>query len=159
MSQSSISQPASQSSNHQPVSQPSVNLPVNQPSIGQSFNSQAASHPNSPSVSQTFLQYNCNGLRHSSAELNSFLQKSGVKVACLQETKLSSTTKSPFFANYTVLRRDRPTGRGGGLAILVHHSVLFTHIDSSSIFPGDGTAELLGISATINGSPIIVLNV
>jgi hypothetical protein len=80
----------------------------------------------------TFLQFNCDGLRSTLVELQDFLSNYAVEIACLQETKLSSKSKSPSFPNYNVLRQDRPAGGGGGLIILVHHSVQFTSFDDLS---------------------------
>jgi hypothetical protein len=44
------------------------------------------------------------------------------------------------------------------VAILIHHSVNFSPIDVSAITQGDGVMELLGVSASINGSPINIFN-
>jgi hypothetical protein len=107
----------------------------------------------------TFLQFNGNGIRNSPTEINNFLQTSKVKVACIQETRLTSTAKSPSFPDYSFLRKDRPVGRRGGLAILIHNSVLYTPLDTTVITQNDASLELLAITATINGSPINIFNI
>jgi hypothetical protein len=62
--------------------------------------------------------------------------------------------------DYNFVRRDRPVGRGGGLAFLIHNSVRFTNLDISALIPqNDVTLELQGISACINNSYIKVYNV
>jgi exonuclease III len=104
------------------------------------------------------LQFNCNGVRNSLSELNSFLHENGVKVACLQETPLSAKTKDPSFPDFNLLRRDRLVGNGGGITILIHLSVSFYLIDTSALTQGDDVMELLGIFAKINGSPINIFN-
>ena len=71
-----------------------------------------------------------NGLRNSAVELSDFLVRHGVKVACLQETKLSANVLTPKFPDYTVVRRDRPTGSGGGLVTLIHHLLNYVEITS-----------------------------
>ena len=109
--------------------------------------------------SHSFLQFNCNGVKNSLTEINSFLHQHKVKIACLQETRLSAKDKDPSFLNYSLLRKERPVGNGGGLAILIHHSVGFSQIDTSAITQGDNVIELLGITATINGSPINIFNI
>jgi hypothetical protein len=75
-----------------------------------------------------------NGIMNSCAELSDFLISQFVKDACLQETKLNTRSKQPFFPDYAFMRRDRPVGGGGGLAILIHHSVSF---DCSSLTEAD----------------------
>ena len=79
-----------------------------------------------PPPSLNFLQFNCNGIQHGHRELSSYLHDKQILVACLQETKLTSTSKTPSFANYNMVRKDGPSqDGGGGLAILVHHSISF----------------------------------
>jgi hypothetical protein len=105
----------------------------------------------------TILQLNCNGLKNSVAEMDNFLRTNRISIAVLQETFLSSASVCPIFADYTLLRKDRPQGRGGGLAFLVHHSVQFSSIDVSFI-PSDST-KCQAIRATINGSDLSIFNV
>jgi exonuclease III len=64
---------------------------------------------------------------------------------------------SPKFSNNTLLCKDRPQGRRGRLAFLIHHTVQFSPIDTSSI-PADQT-ECQAIRATINGSDVSIFNV
>ena len=106
-----------------------------------------------------FLQLNVNGLRNSHAELSDFLVNHSIKVACIQETMLNSRSIPPSFSNYAVIRKDRPTGHGGGLAILVHHSVPFMHIDSSTITANDQSLELLAIRISIGSTELDVYNI
>jgi hypothetical protein len=76
----------------------------------------------------TFLQLNCNGIKNSLTEINSYLNESKVKIACFQETKLTSKSKDPVSPNYHVLQRDRPGGggqaggvSGGGVITFIYH--------------------------------------
>jgi hypothetical protein len=57
------------------------------------------------------------------------------------------------------VRKDRLVGRGGGLAILVHHSVSFVHIDTSAFTNLDPTIELLGIRIEVGGASLEIFNV
>ena len=108
---------------------------------------------------KTFMQFNCNGIQSSKAELQDFLVNNQVKIVAIQETKLSAKSKNPSFTDYNLIRKDRPTGRGGGLAFLVHHSVRFTNLDVTALLsPNDVTTELQGISALVNNSNINVCN-
>ena len=101
---------------------------------------------------------NVNGIQNSAAELLDFMIAHSVKVACIQETKLSARSRTPSFPDYAVIRRDRPTGGGGGLMILVQHDVKFSHIDTSSLTNQDPTLEILGVTVTFNGSDLDILN-
>ena len=106
------------------------------------------------------MQFNCNGIRNSHLEISRLLQTQLVLVACLQETKLSSSSPPlPPFPNHTIIRRDRPgSSRGGGLITLVHHSIPYT-VPTTDLFPHDSTAEHLSITATINSIPIHIHNI
>ena len=53
-----------------------------------------------------------------------------VKVAALQETKLSKTSKLSEFCDYTLVRKDRIEREGGGLAFLIHKSLQFQTLPS-----------------------------
>jgi hypothetical protein len=70
--------------------------------------------PTNPQCSVfNFRQFNINGIRSSCAELASFLVLHNIKVACIQESKLSNRVKSPSFPGYAVIRRDRPVDGAG----------------------------------------------
>ena len=155
------------SSQSHPTQVPNVNSASSQPDPVTSqpvpITSQPASatsqQASSGQPSQFFLQLNINGVKNSLAELNCFLQVNRIRIACIQETRLSEKSKDPSFPDYTILRKDRPVGNGGGIAILVHHSVCYTPIDTSTITQGDNTMEILGISASVNKSPMNIFNV
>jgi exonuclease III len=106
-----------------------------------------------------FLQININGIRNSFSELSNFLQQHSVEIACIQETRLTVTAKSPVFPGNALLRRDHHTGGGGRLVILVHDTISFTNLDASHFAARDNFTELLAISANIGGSWIDVYNV
>jgi exonuclease III len=109
---------------------------------------------------KTFIKFNCNGIHSSKAELQDFLIKNNVKVAAIQETKLTPTSKNPCFQDYTVVHKDRLVDKGGGLAFLIHHSVRYINVDVSPLItPNDLTLEIQGISACINYSYITIFNV
>jgi len=63
-------------------------------------------------------------------------------VICIRETHLSPKYQ-PAIPNYTIIRKDRPPhlGKGGGLAICVRHSVVYSEIDIS---PSDIRLEISG---------------
>ena len=76
--------------------------------------------------SLNILQFNCNGLSSRLEELKSFLSSYSIKLAVLQETKLSVASRTPAFPGFAVIRKDRSRNSGGGLITLVHHSLSFT---------------------------------
>ena len=116
-------------------------------------------HPGPPNPTpppQAFLQWNCNGLTSAAERLSQFLHLHNVKVAAIQETKLQPRNKNPRIPGYNLLRRDRPGGgRGGGVALLIHHSVAFTPIDVSF---NDPHLEVIAASVSINNSNYNVIN-
>ena len=114
--------------------------------------------PRPPRQPSSILQFNCNGVRTSLVELRKFLKSNNIVIACLQESKLSPLSKDPDFGDFTVVRKDRPRGRGGGVVILVHHSIGFSHLDVSDITANDAHLEIHGIKAIINNSTIDVYN-
>ena len=127
--------------------------------------SNSSTYPNPenlPPSGLSFLQLNCNGIQHCQHELSNYLQDRKIFIACIQETKLTPTSTAPSFANYNMIRRDRPSHNGGGvLAILVHHSVSFIPFDTSQFFQQDNTTEHQGIIVTLPGgtSTLHIINI
>ena len=78
------------------------------------------------------LQWNADGIITKRAELEELLRRREVDVAVIQESKLGEKHKTPVFAGYTVVRRDREVvrrsrmGKGGGLLTLVKKDVPFS---------------------------------
>ena len=126
---------------------------------------QCHTHPNPqhlPSSGLSILQLNCNGLQHCQQELSAYLQDKKIFIACLQETKLTSTSNAPSFVNYNLVRRDRPSqDGGGGLAFLVHHSVSFLPYNTDQFFQHDNVTEHQGIIITLPGgtSSLHIVNI
>ncbi|KAA0194459.1 hypothetical protein HAZT_HAZT011737 [Hyalella azteca] len=112
-----------------------------------------------PALTQ-FLQFNCNGLRHCTDELAHFLVTHSILVAVIQESKLTEAANPPTFPGYTLVRRGKPIGPragGGGLCFIVSHTVSYSPIPSDHLFPGNATAELQGISISIDGAQLHLL--
>ena len=65
------------------------------------------------------LQFNANGISNKLTELGVVLERSKVKVAVIQESKLSSKFKNSYIRNYTTVHKDRRHGHGGGGVLLV----------------------------------------
>ena len=77
-------------------------------------------------------------------------------MACIQETKLTSSCKTPSFPGYAVIRRDRPTGGGGGLITLIHHAIPFVEVPSP--FNNNNNTEAILVNVTISGENLVVAN-
>ena len=87
-----------------------------------------------PTVSDksfNILQWNANGIGNKQAELSIFLEAHNVKVAAIQESKLTAKSSSPNIQirNYTLVRHDLRQGPGGGLLFLfiTHSASLASH--------------------------------
>ena len=118
-------------------------------------------HPGPPTTNPpNILQFNVNGISKPSKkkEIADFLSLNDVKIACIQETKLRATAKSPSFNNYASVRRDRPNGGGGGLLLLVHVSVSYTPLDVPDSV-NDGVTEALAVTASLGGKSFRIINI
>ncbi len=88
------------------------------------------------------LQWNCNGISNKATELSNFIHQNDIKVAVLQETKLGKKSTNPTIPNFTLVRKDRTSDKGGGLATYIHKSLLFMKLPD---IPTDGHTETLGV--------------
>ena len=65
-----------------------------------------------------------------------------VTVAVIQESKLSSNSKTPSIQNFTTVRLDSRQGQGGGLLTLIHKSINFSRKHAS---PETGRTSFGGV--------------
>ena len=72
---------------------------------------------NSDDSTFNVLQLNANGIGNKLTELWVVMENNKVKVAVIQESKLTPKSKNPCIQNYTTARKDCPRGQGGGLLI------------------------------------------
>ena len=77
------------------------------------------------------LQLNDSGIGNKLTELEVVLERNKVKVAVIQESKLSPKSKNLCIQNYNTVRKDRSYGQGGGLLIFIHRSITFSKQPSS----------------------------
>ena len=87
------------------------------------------------------------------------LERNKVKVAVIQESKLSSKSKTPCIRNYTTVRKDRPHGHGGGLLVFIHESITFSIQPSSPETLSDPHMEELTIKVDIRNTKLIISNI
>ena len=102
------------------------------------------------------LQFNANGIGNKRTELGVVLERNKVKVAVIQESKLSSKTKNPCIRNYTTVRKDRPHSHGGRLLVFIHGSITFSKQPSSPEALSDPHLEELTIKAVIGNTKLII---
>jgi ribonuclease HI len=81
----------------------------------------------------SILHWNCRGVHAHINELQQHLAEASCKydVVCLQETFLRKGKRFKM-RGYTVVRRDRADGRGGGVATLVRDGINFTECDTGA---------------------------
>ena len=105
------------------------------------------------------LQWNANGIGNKLTELGIFMEQQHVKVAAIQESKLTAKSRSPSILNYTLVRRDRRQGQGGGLLFFIHNTVNFTRTPPSTATQHDPHLEELTISIALDNTELLITNV
>ena len=94
--------------------------------------------PTSPSYQNSYdcrfkvLQLNPNGIGNKLRELGVVMETNKVKVAVIQESKLTPKFKNPCIQNYTTVRKDRPHGHGAELLFFIHRYVNISKQPSSA---------------------------
>ena len=74
------------------------------------------------------------------------MDENNIAIAAIQESKLTSSSKDINTNNYTLVRKDRGTNKGGGLAFLVHNSIPFHEEPTPNTLINDPHLETLTIS-------------
>ena len=77
----------------------------------------------------------------------------------IQESKLSSNSKTPSIQNFTTVRKDRHQGQGGGLLTLIHKSINFSRKPESPETLVEPYLEELTITAMLGDTELIITNV
>ena len=94
----------------------------------------------------TIMQFNANGIGN---KLTEFLKWHNVKVAVIEESKLSPNSKTSNIQNFTTVRKDRRQDQGGGLLTLIHKSINFSRKPESPETLVKPYLEKLTITATL----------
>ena len=141
--------PCSASKTQQPTPPPLAPSPIPVPSADQI------------SDDSTFnvLLFNANGIGNKQTELGVVLERNEVKVAVIQQSKLSSKSKNPCIRNYTTVRKDRPHSHGGGLLVFIHESITFSKQSSPPEALSDPHLEELTIKADLGNTKLIISNI
>ena len=108
----------------------------------------------------TILQFNANGIGNKVMAVGDFLEQNNVKVAIIQESKLTRTSKTPSFRNYTTVRKDRRHDQGEGLVLtLVHKEINISKTTESPKSLADPHLEKLTIKAKLDNTELIISNI
>ena len=105
------------------------------------------------------LQYNINGISGKLDELLHFIEKDDIKIAAIQETKLTDKSKLPAIKNFNLVRKDRGTNKGGGVAFLVHEDIPFQLEVTPNALKNDPHTESITISIPGKQKPLKIRNV
>ena len=73
------------------------------------------------------LQINLNGISNKIKELELLIHDTKADIITIQETKLTSNSKTPKINNYTEIRKDRTYNKGGGLLTYIKNNITFTN--------------------------------
>jgi hypothetical protein len=87
------------------------------------------------------------------------MEKNKIKIAAIQETKLTSKSKPKKTPGYTLLRKDRGTNKGGGLAFIIHQDIHFQVEPTPASLENDEFIESLTISIPSNNNRLMIRNV
>ena len=87
------------------------------------------------------------------------MERKKILISAIQETKMTAKSKSINTPNYTFVRQDRGTDKGGGLAFLVHKDVQFTLEATPRSLAQDPHMEIMTISIPGDESPLKIRNV
>ena len=105
------------------------------------------------------MQFTANGIGNQLTDLAEFLERQNVMVAVIQESKLSSNSRTLSIHNFTTVRKDRPQGQGGSLLTLIHKSInLFRRPESPENLT-EPHLEELAITVKLGDTDFIITNV
>jgi hypothetical protein len=88
------------------------------------------------------------------------MEADNIPIAAIQETKLTKNSKPFKTPNYTLVRKDRGTNKGGGLAFLVHKDLNFSLEPTPNRLEQDPFLESMTISLPgADNKPLYIRNV
>ena len=119
----------------------------------------APSPPTNFTGNLNILQYNINGISGKLDELLHFMEKDNIKIAAIQETKLTDKSKLPNINNFNMVRKDRGVNKGGGVAFLIHEDIPFQLEETPNALKNDSHTESITISIPGENKPLIIRNV
>lgn len=92
------------------------------------------------------MQFNYNGLRRKSEEMVALMNREGISIGTITDTKLNSSLDLLSCADFNVIRKDRLRDRGEGFAYILHNTVDLTpECQGKAIWLGDKELQTLQI--------------
>lgn len=98
--------------------------------------------------------WNANGLAKNRNELVHFAERHTLDVIMVNETHLSANSRDPKMGGFTLYRKDRENGRGGGVAIYVKNSINHYPMELPELI----TLEATAISLVLDGGNIALVS-
>ena len=106
------------------------------------------------------LKWNANGIGNKQTELIILLEAHNVKVAAIQDSRLTVQSRSPNIQKYTLVRQDRHLCPGGGLLffIYIHTPVSLTRKPLSTTSKNDPYLVELTVSIAMDNTELFITN-
>lgn len=105
--------------------------------------------------SHGILSWNISSIRKRENELRHLINLYQPAIALIQETHLYPGLTSPSFQGYKILRADRQSGKGGGVAIIINDRVAYTPINLQNLTH----AEVIGVKVPADGAEVAIVSV
>ncbi|KAI5731922.1 hypothetical protein M8J77_018439 [Diaphorina citri] len=103
----------------------------------------------------SILQFNARGISGKCDEVLDFMHTHNIKLAAIQETKLTARSNLSERFGYTFVRQDRTQDEGGGIAFIIHNTLSY----QPKALPNPGTPlEQQAITLYTSNSHITVVN-
>lgn len=104
------------------------------------------------------LQFNCNGITNKIDEIVKFMEDNDILLAAIQETKLTHRSKLTNIGQFSLVRKDRGSNKGGGLAFIIHDSLTYRPFSPPPTREPDNHLEQMGIKLISGNSDISIMN-
>ena len=107
----------------------------------------------------TIMQFNANGIDNKLSELGELMERHNRKVVVIQDSKLSSNSRTQSIQNFTTVRKDHREGQVGGSLTLIHKSTNFSRGPESPESLAEPHIEELTITVNLGDTELIITNV
>jgi hypothetical protein len=107
------------------------------------------------------MQFNCNGIGKKLQQIVHFMSAKNIMVAAIQETKLQRTSPKPSVDGYSILRKDRIAGDGGGGLMFIIADcaeITFRERDIQWTAPPNRHIEVHAVHLFINDKRLLLIN-
>lgn len=93
----------------------------------------------------------------STERLMKYMSKRDIGIAAIQETKLSTSSRLQHKDGYSIICKDR-SKKGGGLAFLIHDTIMYRTIDIQNVNQQDQHLEQQAVVVTSGTTDITIVN-